>query len=157
MTTEELNKHRRKGLYFKCNEKFGLGHVCKNLFMIQATLEPSDDDVKMQDDGILKGQLLGISLHPVAALRTLDTMRVNARLAHQLVIARKEYWASIHTQRAFRGKVTLGERLGSPSKCNQTPLILQGNSILVDFYLLPLERFDVVLGAQWLSTLGPIK
>lgn len=35
--------------------------------------------------------------------------------------------------------------------------MLQGNSILVDFYLFPMERCDVVLGAQWPSTLGHIK
>ena len=33
---------------------------------------------------------------------------------------------------------------------------LQGFPIYVDFYLLPLGEYDVVLGAQWLSTLGPI-
>ncbi|KAJ4959702.1 hypothetical protein NE237_019612 [Protea cynaroides] len=52
--------------------------------------------------------------------------------------------------------VASGEKLISPGKCNQTQLILQGISIFVDFYLLPLEGYDVVLGTQWLSTLGPI-
>ena len=53
--------------------------------------------------------------------------------------------------------VASGERLTSLGKCKQTQLSLQGNSIFVDFYLLPLEGCDVVLGAQWLSTLGPIE
>ncbi|KAL5751083.1 hypothetical protein ACOSP7_025686 [Xanthoceras sorbifolium] len=34
MTTEELNEMRCKGLCFRCNEKFGPGHVCKKLFLI---------------------------------------------------------------------------------------------------------------------------
>lgn len=33
---------------------------------------------------------------------------------------------------------------------------MQGNAFVSDFYLLPLEGFDAVLGAQWLITLGPI-
>ena len=33
---------------------------------------------------------------------------------------------------------------------------MQGNAFVSDFYLLPLKGFDAVLGAQWLSTLGPI-
>ena len=33
---------------------------------------------------------------------------------------------------------------------------MQSSQFLVDFYLIELERYDVVLGAQWLKTLGPI-
>lgn len=50
MTTKELNERRRKGLCFKCNEKFGPSHICKKLFLIQVTLEDSDGDEKMQID-----------------------------------------------------------------------------------------------------------
>ncbi|KAJ4964981.1 hypothetical protein NE237_016830 [Protea cynaroides] len=57
---------------------------------------------------------------------------------------------------ANRVMVASGEKLISPGKCNQTQLILQGIPIFVDFYLLPLEGYDVVLGTEWLSTLGPI-
>ena len=35
--------------------------------------------------------------------------------------------------------VALGEKLSSPGKCAHTKLNLQGVSIFVDFYLLPLE------------------
>lgn len=35
-------------------------------------------------------------------------------------------------------------------------MLLQGFPIMIDFYLLPLEGYDAVLGTQWLSTLGPI-
>ena len=53
-------------------------------------------------------------------------------------------------------KVASGERLSSLGKCVGVELILQGVPIKVDFYLLPLEGYEVVLGAQWLQTLGPI-
>lgn len=44
--------------------------------------------------------------------------------------------------------VASGERLVSPGKYFQTLLNLQNNQIFVDFYLLPLEGYDVVLGTQ---------
>lgn len=53
--------------------------------------------------------------------------------------------------------VALEERLPSRGKCTNVKLLLQGIfSISVDFYILPLEGYDIVLGTQWLRTLGQI-
>ncbi|KAJ0010456.1 hypothetical protein Pint_32862 [Pistacia integerrima] len=52
--------------------------------------------------------------------------------------------------------VANGETLASQGKFVGVSMILQGNSITADFYLLPMQGYDVVLGAQWLETLGPI-
>lgn len=52
--------------------------------------------------------------------------------------------------------VASGEKLPSHGKCNNVKLLLQGFPIFVDFYLLPQEGYDVVLGTQWLRTLGLI-
>jgi hypothetical protein len=38
LTPEEL-----KGLCFKCNDKYGPGHQCKKLFMIEACLREDED------------------------------------------------------------------------------------------------------------------
>ena len=48
------------------------------------------------------------------------------------------------------------ERLSSPGRCNGVKLSLQGIPIEVDFFLLPSEGCDVILGVQQLGTLGPI-
>lgn len=52
--------------------------------------------------------------------------------------------------------VTNGDRLSSPRQCTGVKLSLQGTPIEVDFLLLSLKECDVVLGVQWLGTLGPI-
>ncbi|KAL4195593.1 hypothetical protein AMTRI_Chr05g74100 [Amborella trichopoda] len=72
MTTEELNERRRKGLCFRCNEKFGSGHRCKKLFMIQVTLEENEE-------------IPEISLHGIAGIRAPETMRVKGSLQHKAV------------------------------------------------------------------------
>ncbi|KAI9182262.1 hypothetical protein LWI28_023696 [Acer negundo] len=56
----------------------------------------------------------------------------------------------------FEVMVASGERLSSQGKCKCVTLLLQGIPVSVDFYLLPLEGYDIVLGTQWLRTLGPI-
>ncbi|KAJ0095725.1 hypothetical protein Patl1_15674 [Pistacia atlantica] len=49
-----------------------------------------------------------------------------------------------------------GEKLASSGLCRGVCMMLQGIPITLDLYLLPLKGYDVVLGAQQLSMLGPI-
>ncbi|KAI9162275.1 hypothetical protein LWI28_025676 [Acer negundo] len=53
--------------------------------------------------------------------------------------------------------VALGEKLISLRKCSQVQLKLQKVSFFIDVFILPLERYDLVLGTQWLRTHGPIQ
>ena len=48
----------------------------------------------------------------------------------------------------FKVKVTQGRILTYDSKCSKVKLIIQGQELLVDFFLLPLEDFEVVLGIE---------
>ncbi|XP_038985807.1 uncharacterized protein LOC103721475 isoform X2 [Phoenix dactylifera] len=173
MTTEELNERRRKGLCFRCNEKFGPGHRCKKLFLIQACLEDSDEDVEMETDSCDEHpvETPEISLHAIAGTRAHETMRVKGSLRHRAVImlvdsgsthnfVSERVAKAVGLQPNSSGQLAVmvasGERIASPGKCAHVPIKLQGVTIFIDFYLLPLEGYDVVLGAQWLSTLGPI-
>ncbi len=44
--------------------------------------------------------------------------------------------------------VASGDRIRSPGKCLQVPVELQGWNFYVDIYILPLEGYGMVLGAQ---------
>jgi hypothetical protein len=44
----------------------------------------------------------------------------------------------------------------SEGKCTDVCLKLQGNTFCSNFFVLTLGGCDVVLGVQWLRTLGPI-
>ena len=48
-----------------------------------------------------------------------------------------------------------GQFLVCDQICAIVPLILYGHEFLVDLYVLPICRLDIVLGMQWLHTLGP--
>ena len=53
--------------------------------------------------------------------------------------------------------VANGEKIRSLGMCKEVTINLQNTQFLVDFYLIELKGCDVVLGAQWLRTLGPIR
>ncbi|KAK0580835.1 hypothetical protein LWI29_006834 [Acer saccharum] len=140
MTTEELNERRRKGLCFRCNEKFGPGHQCKKLFLIQACLEESDDDVEMDLDGGTEEQPMEtpeISLHAMAGTFTTQTMRVRGRLHNAMAIIlvdsgsthnfvseslAKEVGLQATGSNKFGVLVASGEKLTSSGKCSKVPL-----------------------------------
>jgi hypothetical protein len=56
----------------------------------------------------------------------------------------------------FEVLVANGEKLVSQGKCRSVQVWLQRTSFTFEIFLLPLRGYDLVLGAQWLRTLGPI-
>lgn len=48
------------------------------------------------------------------------------------------------------------ERIKCQGMCKDVKLFVQGLDVIAKFYVLPLGGYEVVLGAQWLRTLGPI-
>jgi hypothetical protein len=52
--------------------------------------------------------------------------------------------------------VANGERLQSYGACKATDVLVQGEHLVMNCYALSLEGFDVILGVQWLKSLGPI-
>jgi hypothetical protein len=53
-------------------------------------------------------------------------------------------------------RVANGERIACPRVLPQAPISIEGVSFCVDLYIMPLADFDLVLGTQWIATLGPI-
>jgi len=53
-------------------------------------------------------------------------------------------------------RVANGDSLCSTGKCVDITFHIQGNTYHTDFYVLTLGGCDIVLGVQWLSTLGLI-
>lgn len=167
-----LTKEKKKGLCFKWNEKFGPGHRCKKLFSIQAVLEESDEDTEMEIEEHESAEVVpAISLHAIAGFEGPETMRLSGKVrnslgtilvdtgsTHNFVSERFAKKTGIEPTigKKLKVKVASGEELTSSGKCVQIQIIIQGVSVYVDLYILPLEGYDVVLGTQWLRTLGPI-
>ncbi|KAJ0087137.1 hypothetical protein Patl1_09529 [Pistacia atlantica] len=114
---------------------------------------------------------LAISLHAMTSFPNPQTMRVKGRVHNRVALilidlgrshnfVNKDFVDSVGLQLNHKGKfnaiVASGESLTSSGKCDQVQVILQDIPLTIDLYLLHLEGYDVVLGTQWLQTLGPI-
>ena len=53
-------------------------------------------------------------------------------------------------------RVANRERIACSGVLPQAPISIEGVSFCVDLYIMPLAGFDLVLGTQWIATLGPI-
>ncbi|VFR02248.1 unnamed protein product [Cuscuta campestris] len=62
----------------------------------------------------------------------------------------------LHPVTPFRVYVGNGDSLRCSYSCQQTPLFLQGNTFDVDLFILEIHGPDIVLGVQWLQTLGKV-
>ncbi|XP_042487967.1 uncharacterized protein LOC122068169 [Macadamia integrifolia] len=171
LTPAKLSERRAKGLCFNCNEKFGPGHRCKKLFLIEGSWSDDEEDLSESDIIPNDAELPEISIHAISGAKNTQTMRVQGKLGHHRVIflidsasthnfmndriAKKVGLVPSH-EGNFEVAVANGEKLPSPGRCKGVTMSLQGIPVTVDFYLLPLQGCDAVLGAQWLSSLGPI-
>ena len=172
LSTEEMQERRSRSLCFNCDEKFVPGHRCRKLLLIEGIY--AEDDVGEEDnftklEGVAEEELR-ISLHAITGSPTSRTMRVQGRLSNHRITTlmdtgsthnflnselaerlglkpRKKTWLLV--------TVANGERLECRGVCHGMLLWLQGELFTVDFFLLPLEGCDAVLGTQWLRELGP--
>lgn len=60
------------------------------------------------------------------------------------------------TSPTFHVLVGNGDRLSCSNYCPNVPVYFSSTKFLTDLYILPISGTDVVLGIQWLKTLGPI-
>ncbi|RWW02502.1 hypothetical protein GW17_00034406 [Ensete ventricosum] len=56
----------------------------------------------------------------------------------------------------FDVKVADGRILKCDRRCPRVKLLLQDQEIIAYFFLLPLDDYEVVLGVEWLTTLGDV-
>jgi hypothetical protein len=124
-------------------------------------MERAEDDnpVYLADD-------LGISLHALTFLSSPNTLQLIITITgmehralvdsgsrhmfiHDAVVHRLGFQVAV--QLGLSVKVANGERLQSYGACKAMTVVIQGETFTLDCYTLPLEGFDVVLGAQWLS------
>ncbi|RZS20034.1 hypothetical protein BHM03_00052510 [Ensete ventricosum] len=99
---------------------------------------------KLKIEGFLEQQSV-IIIIDAGSTHNFMSSKVDAHLMLQ-----KEYY------NGFEVKVANGQILKCNQKCPQVKLILQAQDIVADFFLLPLDGFDIVLGIDCLSTIGDI-
>ncbi|MCH88085.1 hypothetical protein A2U01_0008966, partial [Trifolium medium] len=186
MSPEELQARREKGLCYNCDERYQRGHRCKRLFhlLIVEPEESLDDASSFQLEGNNSASLeiieptselepdpAQISLHALMGHSIPQTLRVVGQIqqspiavlidsgsTHNFLQDRVARQLGLKSEPAhsFRVLVGNGEELQCTTMCPQTPLMLGSHKFVVDLFVLPISGAELVLGVQWLKTLGPI-
>ncbi|XP_042499867.1 uncharacterized protein LOC122078063 [Macadamia integrifolia] len=173
LTANEMHERRSKGLCYNYNECFIPVHRCKKLFLIEGCdAEEEEEELPPEQDafGAVEG-VPEISLHAICGVRALETMRITGRLLRVVVTIQVDF-GSTHNflslklekkvrlspthHQPFEVMIASGDKIASPGVCKDVTLVVQGVQIKVDFYLLALGGYEVVLGTNWLCSLGPI-
>ena len=173
LSKDEMAERRRQGLCFNCNEPYTRGHnrFCKRLFFVDGVEVDDVEDAAEAGDQAAGTDAPCYSLHAVAGVRLSDTLRVRVMVGSVSLVALSDSGSSHNfiSERAAQrtgllvvsrprlsAVVANGERIACPGVLPQAPFVIQGSSFTADLFIMPLAGFDVVLGAQWLGTLGPV-
>ncbi|CAA0824986.1 Unknown protein, partial [Striga hermonthica] len=163
LTDEEMQRRREKGLCYSCNEKFMPGHRCKGKEVFLLEIGDNCEEEEPRDESLF---YMVKSKKCVPKMITF-TAEVRGKLVEVLVDSgstlnfideelSKEIEIPFTKVKPFGVKVPNGETLRGDILFKSVKLKAQGQRMRVDLYALPLKATDIVLGCQWLETLGPI-
>ncbi|KAJ0524209.1 putative nucleotidyltransferase, Ribonuclease H [Helianthus annuus] len=185
LSSAEMDQKRSQGLCFLCDEKYTWDHKCKSapqlLFFDDDPPDLGDSPTSPSSEGtdLLLAEKLqldevktqsAISYNALSGGCSSTTLRFTGLVqgkevqvlldggsTHCFVQTRIANFLNltIESIEPFSVLVGSGERLPCSGLAKAVELVIQGHSVVADFYVLPLQGWDIVLGVSWLATLGP--
>lgn len=180
MTEKEMQERRSKGLCYRCDEKFTPGHRCSKK-MLQV-LWVMDDEVEDGDgfsgEVIRTEKEVELADRPESAALCVssllgfcppNSMKVKGRLKNKEVVVLIDSGAThnfiseeLVRQLGLQGVPTRDYtvQMGNDDEVKSTGILkglrlkLEGIDVMADFFPLKLGSTDLILGFQWLATLG---
>ncbi|GJS12000.1 transposon ty3-G gag-pol polyprotein [Tanacetum coccineum] len=168
----ERQERLNKGLCFNCDNKWVRGHKCPGKFLLLMTEEGGDtgqeldadaeEAVESGDISILNSLIGHGSPRSLQLWGTIGTRDVHVLIdngsTHNFVRPDvvEKMQLPVASTKAFKVYIGSGESLLCERVCSQVTLCMQGLTIEVDLYVLPMKGPDVVLGIQWLQKLGKV-
>ncbi|KAJ0430223.1 putative nucleotidyltransferase, Ribonuclease H [Helianthus annuus] len=179
LTQTEMAQKRAQGLCYRCDEKYTRDHNCKatpQLLFFDDDPDPQSTDSPVEDATLANQPQVAelqsaISYNALSGGFSSTTLRFSGKVqgkpvqilldggsTHCFVQTRVASFLNfpIETISPFHVLVGSGEKLLCSGIAKNIEVVVQDQSIFVDFYVLPLQGWDMVLGVSWLSTLGPV-
>ncbi|GMI93353.1 hypothetical protein HRI_003004600 [Hibiscus trionum] len=183
ISSVEARERRLKGLCYYCDDCYSPGHKCKTpqLFMLdddgclddtadpQIITQPTPDTTPTTSD--LVSDHSTVSFNALAGYHNPTTLRVEGTIlgkpvrilidggsTHNFIQSRVAKHLALPITRTLNFTILVGngQRLNNEGCARDVPVIVQNTKLQTDFYILPIEGADVVLGVAWMATLGPI-
>ncbi|CAO2152414.1 unnamed protein product [Urochloa humidicola] len=167
LTPEEMAKRHEEGLCFNFPAKFSREHLkectMRGIYLLEIDGETVADAATEED--------VQISANAITGIATSMTMHLGVKLGssalHALVDSGSTH-CFISTAAARRMGITPiprpgmtvgvanGDRIACDGICPTVPVTIGNERFSIDFYIIALGGYEMVLGCQWLRTLGPI-
>jgi hypothetical protein len=147
LTPTEMDERRKQGLCYNCDEQYFRGHPCQC---------PSEEEDPSTIEHVL-------SLHAFMGTWTEDTMQIVLSIHGHHLTALLDSGSTqfprpslIEATGHHYGTVTNGERVACKGFTEGMPVVIGHEHFAIPCYTIPLDSFDVILGVNFLRTLGPI-
>ncbi|KAL1534405.1 hypothetical protein AAHA92_30586 [Salvia divinorum] len=174
LSAAEKADRAKRGLCYYCDERWVSGHVCKHRFLAYMGADDEEDDMEEElcehiTDEVIAADLS--HLHTIAGKQrskslsltgTIDskkvTILVDTGSSHDFLHPRiaEQLRLPLTAVKPFRVYVGNGESLVCSYMSRKTPLIMQGTSFVIDLHILSIHGPDVILGMEWLESLGRV-
>jgi hypothetical protein len=166
LTPEEMARRREAGLCFNCPEKFSRDHL-KQCSMCDIYLLEMEDDCS--PEGAAVPEDMEVSLHAITGVSTGNTMQLAVQAVHHTIAALVDsgsshcFVASDTAQRlgwlpqprpGMTVGVANGDRISCAGFCPGSSVCIDQEEFSIDFYIVSLVGYEMVLGCQWLRMLG---
>jgi hypothetical protein len=179
-----MDERQLKGLYYNCDDKYFPGHKCKeqNLFMaISEDIQEEDVDTPPMPESPEISDInppsdppeveLIISLNALTGFSAPQTLKLIGYIKHRKVIIlvdsgsthnfihrriAQETHCYIHAVNNFQIMIANGGSMKCGGRCENVCLQIGDYHLKSHMFAIDMGGCDIVLGAEWLRTLGPI-
>lgn len=176
LTESELQEKRAKGLCYRCDAKWAVGHRCKKKELSVMFIAEDEGETEGEDSDIPASPteeiLTEVSLNSVVGISNPKTMKLKGLIGHREVIVMIDpnsthnfisldvaTEARVQIERTIGFGVFLGngEAIWDEGVYKGVTLqLFRGLEVVEDFFPLKLGSFDVILGISWLEKLGMV-
>ncbi|GJW47030.1 putative mitochondrial protein [Tanacetum coccineum] len=178
LTEAELVDKRSKGLCFKCDQKFGPGHICASR-SLQVLLVDEEEEYEEEDGEELKMatdhahlDMVEVSFNSVMGFTPNRTMKLRGKIrdrevavlidcgaTHNFISSKivEELGLAVSDSGTYNVTLGNGETTRSKGICKGLVVVFPEIQVFEDFLPLELGSTDAILGIKWLQTLGDVK
>ncbi|XP_078440480.1 uncharacterized protein LOC144710546 [Wolffia australiana] len=157
LTVEQIQDRKARRLCFSCNDKYSPGHRCNkelHVLVLNDNLErPTDDeddqDLIPMDETVEPVKLVEIQHQAVTVL-------IDCSASHNFISSDVVEALTLSISDSSKYGITLGNGHKVPRQgiFKYVPLTIQELRVVDHFLPLPMGNVDVILGMQWLTTMG---
>jgi hypothetical protein len=177
LTPQQLEERKAKGLCFNCDSKYSKGHKCgeNKLFYIDYEEEEEQEQEPYQDENVeaisfeeFTPTILCNALARISTPQTLNikryikkkkvTVLIDSSSTHNFIHYKlaKDLNCFVYPTPEFQVMIADGGTINCLGKCNKINLTMGEYVMNSPMISIPMGGADVVLGIQWLQSLGTV-